>query len=157
VEFQQFLQGAGPSTQILDSIPTIPSTSTSALLPISNRNEISQFSITIGHLSIEVSTMSLDDSEDEGKENEDGDENGKDSSYSEVGDVSMYTGDNNNVEVRSCAFFLAEYIIYLLHYCTSKLPGDAADEESSPHSSLPTYVGENDNFDVCSVPFPLQT
>jgi len=119
VEFQQFLQG--PSTQILDSIPTtsIPSTSTSALLPISNRNEISQLPITIGDLSIDVSMMSLDDSEDEGKENEDedGDENGKDSSHSEVGDVSMYTG---GVEVRSRAFLLAEYIknllVALLHF-----------------------------------------
>jgi hypothetical protein len=64
--------------------------------------------------------MSLDDSEDEGKENkdegkenedEDGDENGKDSSHSKVGDVSMYTG---GVEVRSHAFLLAECIKNLL-------------------------------------------
>jgi hypothetical protein len=123
VEFQQFLQGVGPSTQILDLIPTtsIPSTSTSAPLPISNRNEISQLPITIRDLSIDVSMMSLDDSEDEGKENEDkdedSDENGKDSSHSEVGDISMYTG---GIEVRSCAFLLAEYIknllVALLHF-----------------------------------------
>ena len=106
---------------------------------------------------MDVSMMSLDDSEDEGKENEDededGDENGKDSSHREVGDVSMYTA---GVEVRSRAFLLAEYIKNLLFALLrfwsplhSQSPGGAADDSpagtKSPSLTDPGIdIGQND-------------
>ena len=106
-EFQQFLQDARSSTQVPASILTtsIPSTSTSKTIPlVSSSDKSSRPPTTIEDLSMDVSMMSLghcDDEDDGNRGDEDeGDEKRKANSCREVGDMSMYIGDNN-VEVSS--------------------------------------------------------
>jgi len=106
-EFQQFLQDARSSTQVPASIPTtpIPSTSTSKTIPlVSSSNDSSRPPTTIEDLSMDVSMMSLGrcDDEDDGNggDEDEGDEKRKANSCGEVGDMSVYIGDND-VEVSS--------------------------------------------------------
>ena len=153
-EFHQFLQDSGSSTQIPEPVGVlIPSTSALIVPSTSSRN---QSPIMIGDLSIDVSMMSLDDgkSEDDNDENEDDRDKGDEGSGalgSKVGDMSIYVGDNNS-EVHIVPS--PPQNIYSSH---SQLPSDAVDEECSPHLSPSICGGDNDNFEVWSMHFFLQS